>query len=136
MDGATALAYARSRRASDDYNRMRRQSCVLRAVAAEADPVTVVRAFPAIAAAIKKNLSTDIPIEALPDFIELLPLLDAENMIAIRFNPPRFTGPRTQDGYNTPDVEAIRTAVETALTLPPAEALAALGLDDLVGECG
>jgi len=136
MDGHTALAYARSRRSSDDYSRMGRQRCVLRALAAQADPGTIIRAFPAIAAAVKKNLSTDIPIEALPDFIEILPAIDAERIVSIRFVPSQFTGPRTPDGYNTPDLAVIRAAVETALTQPPAEALAALGLQDTAEECG
>ena len=35
--GEMALAYARSRATSDDYNRMGRQRCVLKAVAAQHD---------------------------------------------------------------------------------------------------
>jgi LCP family protein required for cell wall assembly len=136
MDGHTALAYARSRWSSDDYNRMGRQRCVLQALAAQADPVNVIRAFPAIAAAVKKNLSTDIPIERLPDFIEILPRINAEEIISIRFVPHQFTGPRTAAGYNTPDLDVIRNAVTIALTLPPAEALAALGLEETAEECG
>jgi LCP family protein required for cell wall assembly len=136
MGGHTALAYARSRRDSDDYSRMGRQRCVLQALAAQADPVTVIRVFPVIAAAVKKNLSTDIPIETLPDFIEILPLVDSEQIISVRFVPNQFTGPRTSDGYNTPDLDAIRNAIDVALTLPPTEALAALGLEDTAEECG
>jgi LCP family protein required for cell wall assembly len=136
MDGHTALAYARSRRTSDDYNRMGRQRCVLQALAEQADPVSVIRSFPTIATAVKKNLLTDIPIEALPDFIEILPRLDSDEVISVRFLPGRFTGPRTPEGYNTPDVDEIRKAVEIAVTVPAAEARAALGLEATARECG
>ena len=40
MDGEEALAYARSRRSSNDYNRMGRQRCVLQAVAAQSSAFT------------------------------------------------------------------------------------------------
>ncbi len=136
MDGHTALAYARSRRTSDDYSRIGRQRCVLQAVAAQADPVTVIRAFPDIANAIKNNVSTDIPLERLPDLIALLPLLQADELVSVRFVPPRYTGPRTPAGYNTPDLDVIRTHVEAVVTLPPLEAIELLGLDDLAEECG
>lgn len=135
MDGHTALAYARSRRTSDDYNRMGRQRCVLQALAEQADPVSVIRGFQTIATAIKKNLLTDIPIEALPDFIEVLPRLDSDEVISVRFLPGRFTGPRTPEGYNTPDVDAIRDAVEIAVTVPADEARVALGLEATAEEC-
>jgi LCP family protein required for cell wall assembly len=136
MDGHTALAYARSRRSSDDYSRIQRQRCVLRAFAAQADPVTVIRAFPEIANAIKNNVSTDIPLERLPDLIALLPELDSDELVSVRFVPPDYTGRRTPEGYNTPDLEAIRHAVDTVVSLPPLEAIELLGLDDLDEACG
>lgn len=129
MDGHLALAYARSRQRSDDYNRMGRQRCVLQAVAAQADPVTVIRAFPDIANAIKNNISTDIPLESLPDLIALLPKINAEELVSLRLVPPTYTGARTPEGYNTPRLNKIQRDVQTIVDLPPAEAIELLGLD-------
>ncbi len=136
MDGYTALAYARTRRGTSDYTRMGRQRCVLRALAQQADPLTVIRAFPDIANAIKNHVSTDIPLERLPDLIALLPVLDSDELISVRFVPPQYTGPRTEDGYNTPDLTAIRSVVDAVVTLPPEEVAEGLGLEDLQEECG
>ena len=135
MDGEVALSYARSRKSSDDYNRMGRQRCVLQAVAAQADTVTVIRAFPAIASALKNNLFTDIPLDRLPDFIELVPKVKADEIISVRFVPDRFTGPRTSEGFNTPDLAEIRSVVQEVLALPPGEAIATLALENLEEEC-
>ncbi len=135
MDGHLALAYARARRTSDDYSRMGRQRCVLQAVASQADPIRVIRSFPDIANAIKNNVTTDIPLERLPDLIELLPKLDPDTIVSVRFVPPIYTGPRTPEGYNTPDLDVIRSHVATVVELPAAEAIAALGLEDPEEAC-
>jgi hypothetical protein len=113
-----------------------RQPCALEALTGQADPGTVIRALPTIAAAVKKDLSTDIPIEALSAFIEILPKIDADQIISTRFVPNLFIGIRISGGYNTPDGAAIRDGVDVAPSLPPAEALAALGLDNTAAECG
>jgi anionic cell wall polymer biosynthesis LytR-Cps2A-Psr (LCP) family protein len=135
MDGHLALAYARSRHATDDYDRMGRQRCVLQAVADQASPADLIRSFPTLAQAIKDNVSTDIPLERLPDLVDLLATMDTENMVALPLVPPRFTGPRTSDGYNTPDLPVIRDAVHIVTTLPPDEAIAQLGLEPLADAC-
>ncbi|MGD2051591.1 MAG: LCP family protein [Acidimicrobiia bacterium] len=135
MDGHLALAYARSRHATDDYDRMGRQRCVLQAVADQASPADLIRSFPTLAQAIKDNVSTDIPLERLPDLVDLLATMDTENMVALPLVPPRFTGPRTSDGYNTPDLPVIRDAAQIVTTLPPDEAIAALDLEPLADAC-
>ncbi len=135
MDGHLALAYARSRQGSDDYNRMGRQRCLLQAVSAQADAVTVARSFANITNTIKNNLLTDIPLERLPDLIQIIPKLDPDRIVAIGFVPPDYTGRRTPDAYNTPNLDAIRHAVNTVMELPAADAIAALGLDSFSSEC-
>jgi len=135
MDGHLALAYARTREGSDDYNRMGRQRCLLQAVAAQADPVSVARSFANITNTIKNNLLTDIPLERLPDLIQIIPKLDPARIVAVGFEPPDYTGPRTADFYPTPDLAAIQGVVSTVLKLPAADAIAALGLDQLSQEC-
>ena len=137
MDGHTALAYARSRRESSDYNRMGRQRCVLEALVEEASPATVLLRFGAIADAVKRSVVTDIPIEQLPNFVELIPILDTDQIVAVRFIPPNFNDGYNVDRFPIPNVAKIRSAVQTIINLPPAEAIAALdlvALDDVCGE--
>lgn len=135
MDGHLALAYARSRHGSDDYNRMGRQRCVLQAVADQASPGTLLRSFPAIAAAIKDSVTTDIPLDRLPDFVDLVARLDADRIVSLPLVPPRYTGKRTPDGYNTPNLEVIRKSVNIALTTPPDQAIELLGLNPIDQTC-
>lgn len=129
MDGHLALAYSRSRQRSDDYNRMGRQSCMVRSVVDQTDPLEVLLAFPTLADIITENVITDIPLNRVPDLIALLSRVDLERTITIAMNPPAYTGPRTSQGYNTPDLEAIRGAVETATSMPADAARLELGID-------
>jgi len=135
MDGHLALAYARSRHATDDYDRMGRQRCVLQAVADQASPADLIRSFPTLADAIKNNVSTDIPIERLPDLVDLVTKIDTENIVSLPLVPPRYTGARTAEGYNTPDLPVIRDAVAVVMSLPPEQAVAQLGLEPLADAC-
>ena len=136
FDGYDTLGYVRVRKATSDYNRMGRQRCVLRAMARQADPLTVIRAFPAIATVLKNNLFTDIPLDQLPDFIELIPKIDADDIVSVRFVPNRFTGPRTPDRYPTPDLDEIRLVIQEVLNREPAEVVENLALEDLTEACG
>lgn len=136
LDGYDTLGYVRVRKATSDYNRMGRQRCVLRAMARQADPITVIRAFPAIANVLKNNLFTDIPLERLPEFIELIPKIDADEIVSVRFVPDRFTGQRTPDFYPTPDLGEIRAVVTEVLNSAPDEAVDRLDLENLDEACG
>lgn len=135
MDGHMALAYARSRRSSDDYNRMGRQRCVLEALVEQADAVALLRAFPDLVPVIKDTLTTDIPVAGLPDLIDVLAAVDTARVVSVRFIPPRFITGRNADRYPIPDVAGIRSAVATILELPPEEAVAALNLESLDRAC-
>jgi LCP family protein required for cell wall assembly len=145
MDGHTALAYARIRANSDDYNRMGRQRCVLEALAGQADPVSLINQLPTLVPAIKDSLVTDIPVEDFPDFIRLLEVADLENIVSIRFiyDAPEFAGTSTSyvaewigEGYPFPNYPLIQDTVETALSLPPAEAIETLNLQPIEETCG
>ena len=136
MDGHLALAYSRSRQRSDDYNRMGRQSCMIQAVIDQSDPIEVLLAFPTLADIITENVFTDIPLNRVPDLIALLSRIDTERVVSIAMNPPGYTGARTAQGYNTPDLTAIRDAVLIATTLPAVEAKVELGITSLADSCG
>ncbi|NND01750.1 MAG: LCP family protein [Acidimicrobiia bacterium] len=136
FDGHDALAYARSRQSTDDYNRMGRQRCVVEALAAEADPVTLLRGFPAIAEAIKRSVETDIPLDAVPDLIELAALVDTERAFSVALLPPLYISGRSAEGFNIPNVDLMREHAQIATTLPAEEAMALLGIDPLADDCG
>jgi LCP family protein required for cell wall assembly len=71
LDGFHALWYARGRYGADDYQRMARQRCVVNAIIDQANPANLLRRYQALASAGKKVVSTDIPKELLPAFVEL-----------------------------------------------------------------
>ncbi len=136
FDGHDALAYARSRQSSDDYNRMGRQRCVVEALAAEADPVALLRGFPAIAEAIKRSVETDIPLDAVPDLIELAAAVDTERAFSVALLPPTYISGRDAEGFNVPNVALIQEHARIATTLPAIEAMELLGIDPLANDCG
>jgi polyisoprenyl-teichoic acid--peptidoglycan teichoic acid transferase len=136
MDGHLALAYARSRHSSDDYNRMGRQRCVLEAMLQEANPVTLALHIGSLADAVTKYVTTDIPIDQLPNLVKLLPKVDSSNIVSVRFIPPDYVAGYRPDRYSIPDIEKIQETVSIATSLPASDAIAALGLQPLADTCG
>jgi len=123
LDGTTALAYSRTRPDSD-FERQNRQRCVLQALAAQTDPATAIREFPALVPVLQENLHTDIRMSDVPDFLELLGRFDPSGMVAIRIMPdaPEFAGTElsymsgwTDDGYPIPNREFITERVALIL---------------------
>jgi LCP family protein required for cell wall assembly len=144
FDGRTALAYARARHQDDDYRRMDRQRCVLEAVAAQADPFTLLRRLADILPVIQQNLRTDIPVGRFPDLIELLEKVDTGSIVSLRFMPwaPELAGTGTSytlgtdsRGYWKPNLDLIRATVQRVLNSPPEEVLEDLDLPSLEEEC-
>lgn len=124
LSGYEALWYARVRCGgpglTDDYDRMRRQRCVIGAMIDRADPFTVLRRYESLAGAAQDIVSTDIPTSMVPAFAELgLRVKDA----AVR------TLPFTDQVINpaNPDFGEMRRLVTGALAPPPPEATPAPG---------
>ncbi len=90
MNGEQALQYARTRHADSDYFRMNRQKCVLEAAMEDTDPTSLIRNFGKFADVIKNTVTTDIPIDLLPKLIELMPKVDMDEVVSIRFIPPEY----------------------------------------------
>ena len=132
LTGSEALAYVRWRKGSSDYVRMQRQRCLLRSVAAEADPLTMLRSFTAMADAIESSVVTNIPLNFLPDLVEVIGTIDLNQIATVGLVPPRYTNGRTPGGYPIPDVDRMRDEVASVL------AEGVQGVGDLVseGECG
>jgi LCP family protein required for cell wall assembly len=98
MDGEQALEYSRTRHADSDYFRMSRQKCVLEAAMKETDPTSLLRNFGKFADVIKNTVTTDIPIDLLPKLIELMPKVDMDEVVSIRFIPPEYHLKYRDDG--------------------------------------
>lgn len=90
MDGVEALAYARTRHADSDYFRMSRQRCVLEAAMEQTDPTSLLLNFGKFAEVIKETTTTDIPVDLLPKLVELLPSVEIEEVVSVRFIPPEY----------------------------------------------
>jgi LCP family protein required for cell wall assembly len=135
FDGHQALAFARIRYSADDYDRMGRQRCVIEAVLEQADPFTLLRNYPRLAEAVKESVETDFPLDAMPDLIDLLSLVDTEAAVSLRLVPPTYVSGWTEDRYNIPDVELIREHAHVATSLSPLEAIRELGLEPLGEAC-
>ena len=71
LDGFDALWFARSRYGADDYQRMDRQRCVIKAIIDQADPVSLLVRYEALARSTKDIVLTDIPSALLPSFVDL-----------------------------------------------------------------
>jgi len=112
LNGPEALAYARARKGSSDYTRMERQRCMVKAVAAKADPVTVLRSFPAIVDAIEGAVVTDIPLTFVPDLISATAGLNLDDIETVGFTHSYWESERDHKGHPIPDLGRIRSKVK------------------------
>ncbi len=113
LDGREALWFSRSRWRSDDYERMERQRCVVNAVVAQANPTNVLTNYLDLAATAEDIVTTDVPYQLFPAFVELA---DRVQQQPIRSLP--FTNDVIPDSSD-PDFVDIRDLVDEALDPPP-----------------
>ena len=108
LDGYKALWYARSRATTDDYDRMRRQRCMVGALVDQVNPVKMLQRYPALAAVAKKNIQVDIGEQQLPAWVELVQRMQEGRIRSL---------PLTSKNVDVadPDFEAIRAMVRKAL---------------------
>ncbi|EAP98377.1 cell envelope-related transcriptional attenuator [Janibacter sp. HTCC2649] len=109
LDGYHALWYARSRAGSDDFSRMRRQRCVTGAILDQANPVELLRNYPALADVVKDNVTIDIPQTELPAWAELIGTLQSKG--SIKSLPITNKVVKVTD----PDFDKIRELVKSAI---------------------
>ncbi|HEX9043899.1 MAG TPA: LCP family protein [Candidatus Limnocylindrales bacterium] len=123
FDGAGALIYARSRHASNDFDRGARQQRVLVSLKDQTDFSTVVSRLTDLIAALKTAVHTDIPVSELPALVDLASKVDSTNIHSFVFAPPLYQKEVTSGdprGYVIiPYVGKIRAAVATAFTVSP-----------------
>ncbi|MSS44499.1 LytR family transcriptional regulator [Cutibacterium sp. WCA-380-WT-3A] len=110
LDGYHAMWYARSRSESTDYDRMGRQSCLMKAVLDQTSPQTVLTRFESIADASGQMVVSDIPQGMLPAFVDL-----AINMRDANINRVVFTNGQHDFVSSHPDYGLVRKQVQAAI---------------------
>ena len=100
--------YIRSRHADSDYQRMRRQRCVLEAMGDQLTGPRLIGVYPGLAKAVSHYVTTDIPRRRLPALVQLGSALRTSKVRTLLLVPP-LVDPRN------PDYAQIRALVRNAL---------------------
>lgn len=136
LDGHEALAYARSRTGTDDYDRMERQRCILGAVADQAGAATLVTALPSLLDTAERDVTTDIPVDEVPDLLGLRAVGDPDDLVAVSFSPGNGSTTLDPDGYPVADTDHVRRTVQLALRSPAAFRAEPAAARGDTGTCG
>lgn len=127
MNGAEALAYARARHKSSDFDRAQRQQRVLTSLRAQTDLSSLLApgVLDTLLADFRRIVRTDIPPELFPRMIQLLTEVDVNRRDSLVLTPPTFG----RECYPCPpsgqyvlqaNVPAIRRGVQQILDVDPA----------------
>ena len=97
-------------------------------------PTDLLRSFDRIAGVIKDTVTTDIPLDLLPELVTLYPQVDLENVVSIRFIPPTYHLAYRTDGQRgaIANLELVHEHVQLVID-DPARAVAELGLEETEG---
>ncbi len=115
LDGHAALAYVRSRTGTSDYDRMQRQRCLLAALYRQTDLPALLFRLPGIVDAVRDAVRTDIPLDALPELVQLAASLQPEQVSALGLTPPEYVAGWAPGGYPIPDTERARRDIGALL---------------------
>ena len=115
LSGPEALAYARARKNSSDYVRMQRQRCMVRAVAAKAQPLTLLRSFSSIVDAVDGSVVTNFPLSLAPDLLSAAASLDFDDIETIGFVHGYWEPDRDGLGHPIIDLSRVRSKVKRVL---------------------
>lgn len=131
MNGELALAYSRTRHQDSDYARMFRQRCVLEGLLDQTDPVSLLLNFGALSKVIQDTMITSIPIDALPDLVDLMALVEKDEIVSIRFIPPKYHLKFRDDGLpgRIANIDLVQEHVQLILN-DPQRAKVELGLEE------
>ena len=124
MSGDAALAYARSRHGSNDFDRAQRQQNVILSLRQQADIPTVLVHLPELVATLKSAVHTDIPTSMLPQLASLADQVGLEHVRSLVFTPPLYqvevaNDPRGRGYVLEPKVAQIRKAVNEVFSFDP-----------------
>ena len=114
LDGYHSLWYARTRAADSDTFRQMRQRCVVQAIVQQVNPAQMVTKYPEVASILKDNIYTDIPVQNLPAFVELVERVQKSKIASVALT-------QKQGVYsNDPDYDLIRELVQKGIAPPKA----------------
>ena len=113
FNGRLALAYARSRHQDSDYGRMRRQQALLLAIRDQLGAATILSA-PALAAAAKGYVWTDLPRSSLPNLVDLFSRAATAPVRLFRFAPSAYPA-----YLNAATIAKIRSVIANAFPAAP-----------------
>lgn len=113
LDGATALAFVRSRRGEGDtdFTRADRQQLVLTAIARKLTAGNLLVTLPGLLDAVRDNVATDIPSDSISDLAVAGERADLGDIERVVLEPPEYVTPEPNSaaGYILhPNLEAIR----------------------------
>lgn len=131
LNGPEALAYARARKNSSDYTRMQRQRCMVRAVAAKAEPFTVLRSFSSIVDAVEGSVVTNFPLSFAPDLLTAAAALDFGDIETVGFVQGYWQPERDGLGKPVLDLGRVRAKVKKVIAGQEDEA----SVDPVESEC-
>jgi hypothetical protein len=116
MNGPMALSFVRTREMDSDYSRMKRQRCLLAAVAAGTSPTNLAANYLGLASAVEGSFRSDIPREQLGDLVRVFQMVDVSRARTLVLVPPVIKP-------SNPDVARIRALVANTLdaAAPPAD---------------
>jgi LCP family protein required for cell wall assembly len=127
MDGPSALAYARARHATSDFDRAQRQQRIITSIRNQTDLATLLAPgrIDALFASVRKTGKTDIPPELFPRLVTLAQSVDLGNLRSSVFSNTRYVQPCSPCPGSglyelIPNVANIRRAVADAFTVDPA----------------
>jgi polyisoprenyl-teichoic acid--peptidoglycan teichoic acid transferase len=112
LNGYEALWFSRSRTGADDYDRMRRQRCMVSSLLDQTNPVQLLKKYPKLAKVAKNNMSTDVPQQDLEAWVDLVQRIQGGAVRSLPFTNQVIS---TVD----PDFAAIRAMVREAISGPP-----------------
>jgi anionic cell wall polymer biosynthesis LytR-Cps2A-Psr (LCP) family protein len=108
LNGYRALWYARSRATTTDYDRMRRQKCLMGAILKQANPLTVLENYSKLASAAQKVLLTDLTTGAVSGLLDVAPKAKKQSFTSVQFTN-QVINP------DAPDLSVIRAKVQEAI---------------------
>jgi LCP family protein required for cell wall assembly len=128
MNGTQALAYARARNKTNDFDRAERQQRVILSLRRQATPqnLLVPGRLEALVSAIKRAVHTDIPPDLFPQMAALGQEADTRAVRSLVFTPPLFQTECVSCYSLNPKVSVIRRAVRAALSADPSKEIQAL----------
>ena len=82
-------------------------------------------------------MTTDIPLDTLPSLVELIPKVDLDNVVSVRFIPPDYHLKFRDDGKpgRVANIDLVHEHVDLVIA-DPVRAVTELGLNQLDDVCG